>query len=52
MRLYEFSHPNGVSDNVGNHPNAFFNSSVQYMKDVEKNRNKKAANNPTAVEVK
>jgi hypothetical protein len=35
-------HPNGVTDNVGNHPNGFFNSSVDYIKSVEKNKAKKA----------
>ena len=28
LRLFEASHPNGVTDNVGNHPNSFFASSV------------------------
>lgn len=28
LRLFEAVHPNGVTDNVGNHPNAFFSSSV------------------------
>lgn len=44
LRLFEASHYNGVSDNVGNHPNAFFNSSFQYHKEVEKNKKKKEAN--------
>ncbi|CDW72196.1 dna primase large subunit [Stylonychia lemnae] len=47
LRLYELSHPNGVSDNVGNHPNAFFNSSVQYIKDVEKNKFKRGITAPS-----
>jgi hypothetical protein len=34
-------HPGGVTDNVGNHPNAFFNSSFEYNKAVEK-KNKKS----------
>lgn len=42
LRLFETVHPNGVTDNVGNHPNAFFNSSVQYFKDVEKNKARKS----------
>jgi len=42
LRLFEGVHPNGVTDNVGNHPNAFFNSSVQYFKDVEKNKAKRS----------
>ena len=41
MRLFEQVHPGGVSDNVGNHPNAFMMSSVQYLKDVEKNKTRK-----------
>jgi DNA primase large subunit len=32
LRLYEFSHKGSVPDNVGNHPNSFFNSSVQFLK--------------------
>lgn len=28
LRVYEFSHKNAVGDNVGNHPNSFFNSSI------------------------
>jgi hypothetical protein len=27
-----------VTDNVGNHPNAFLNSSVEYIKSVEKKK--------------
>ena len=42
LRLFEAVHPNGVIDNVGNHPNAFFNSSFQYFKDVKKNQERKA----------
>ena len=42
LRLFEAVHPNGVTDNVGNHPNGFFNSSVDYIKSVEKNKAKKA----------
>lgn len=37
-------HPNGVSDNVGNHPNAFFNSSVDYIKSIEKKKGKQGSN--------
>jgi Eukaryotic and archaeal DNA primase, large subunit len=40
LRLFEAVHPGGVSDNVGNHPNAFFNSSVDYIKTVEKKKQK------------
>jgi DNA primase large subunit len=43
LRLFEASHKGGVTDNVGNHPNGFFNSSVQYIKDVEKNNKRKEA---------
>ena len=32
LRLFEAVHPGGVADNVGNHPNAFFNSSFEYNK--------------------
>jgi hypothetical protein len=41
LRLFELSHKNAVGENVGNHPNSFFNSSIQYMKEVEK-KNKKS----------
>jgi hypothetical protein len=34
LRLYEAVHKGGVADNVGNHPNGFFNSSVAYMRDT------------------
>lgn len=30
LRLYELSHKNAVAENVGNHPNSFFLSSLQY----------------------
>ena len=40
LRLFETVHPGSVSENVGNHPNGFFTSSVAYLKDVEK-KNKK-----------
>ena len=48
LRLYDAVHPNGVSDNVGNHPNAFFNSSVEYTKSIEKKKAKEAAGGPVA----
>eukprot|EP00347_Sterkiella_histriomuscorum_P019413 403341719 len=48
LRLFEASHPNGVADNVGNHPNAFFSSSVQYQNDVEKNRSRREAQQANA----
>jgi hypothetical protein len=43
--LFEASHPGAVSDNVGNHPNAFFNSSYDYIKAIEK-KNKKQGGQP------
>jgi len=46
LRLFEAVHPGAVSDNVGNHPNAFFNSSFDYLKAIEK-KNKKAGGQPT-----
>ena len=36
LRLYEISHKGSIAENVGNHPNSYFNSSIQYKKDVEK----------------
>lgn len=36
LRLFELSHKNSVPENVGNHPNSFFNSSIQYKKEIEK----------------
>ena len=44
LRLFEGTHKNAVTDNVGNHPNGFFNSSVQYIKAVEQSNAKKQAN--------
>jgi len=38
LRLFEAVHPGCVTDNVGNHPNAFLNSSVEYIKAVEKKK--------------
>jgi hypothetical protein len=46
LRLFEAVHPGAVSDNVGNHPNAFFNSSFDYLKAIEK-KNKKAGGQAT-----
>ena len=40
LRLFEMSHKGGIADNVGNHPNSFFNSSIAYHKEVDK-KNKK-----------
>jgi len=40
LRLYELSHKGSVAENVGNHPNSYLNSSLQYKKDLEK-KNKK-----------
>jgi hypothetical protein len=36
LRVFEMSHKGGVADNVGNHPNSFFNSSLEYKKQTEK----------------
>lgn len=36
LRLFEAVHPGAVADNVGNHPNGFFNSSFEYNKAIEK----------------
>jgi hypothetical protein len=44
-------HPGGVTDNVGNHPNAFFNSSFEYSKAVEKKK-KTETNAPAGTAVK
>ena len=38
LRLFEFTHKNGVSDNVGNHPNGYFTSSIEYFKAVDKKK--------------
>ena len=35
LRLYELAHKNSIADNVGNHPNAFFNSSIAFQKESE-----------------
>ncbi len=36
LRLYELSHKGSVAENVGNHPNAYINSSLAYKKASEK----------------
>jgi len=41
LRLFEARHPNGVSEGVGNHPNAYFNSSIKYFKAREKRQSEK-----------
>lgn len=41
LRLFETTHKGCVTENVGNHPNGYFNSSIQYFKDVKKNQEKK-----------
>ena len=38
LRLFEAVHPGGVTDNVGNHPNAFFDSSFDYNKRIKKHK--------------
>jgi hypothetical protein len=45
LRLYELSHKGAVSENVGNHPNSFFNSSIQYEKEMNKKNKTGAAVN-------
>ena len=41
LRLFEATHKGCVTENVGNHPNGYFNSSIAYNKEVEKhNKNK------------
>jgi len=46
LRLFEATHKNGVSENVGNHPNAYFNSSHEYIKAVSRKEQKKVPNEP------
>lgn len=41
LRLFEMTHKGSIAENVGNHPNAYLNSSLQYKKDMEK-KNKPA----------
>ena len=51
LRLFEASHKGSVAENVGNHPNAFFNSSLAYHKEVEKkNKPNASAAAPTSAE--
>jgi len=38
LRLFEATHKGAVAENVGNHPNAYFSSSRQYMKDTDKKK--------------
>ena len=45
LRLHEMTHKGSIAENVGNHPNSYFNASIQYKKDVEK---KTKANAPAA----
>ena len=45
LRLFEFSHKGAVAENVGSHPNSFFNSSVNFLKENER---KKAGREPAA----
>ena len=47
MRLFEAVHPGGFTDDVGNHPNAFFNSSFEYRKRIPiEKKNKNNCENP------
>jgi len=48
LRLFESTHKHGVTENVGNHPNSYFTSSIQYQKDVEKKEKKQAVAAPAA----
>ena len=50
LRLFEMSHKGGIADNVGNHPNSFFNSSIAYNKELEK-KNKKTQVAPAAAPI-
>ena len=43
LRVFEMSHKGAVADNVGNHPNSFFNSSIEYKKQTEKKNKKSVA---------
>jgi hypothetical protein len=43
LRLFEGSHKGAVTDNVGNHPNSYFSSSIAYQKSLEKNNKGKQA---------
>jgi hypothetical protein len=52
LRLFETTHKGCVTENVGNHPNGYFNSSIQYFKDVKKNNEKKGATNQGDVKAK
>lgn len=45
LRLFEHSHKNAVGENVGNHPNAFFNSSVRFLRETEKKKSSVPAAN-------
>ena len=36
LRLFEATNKNGIADNVGNHPNAYFKSSHQTLRDLKK----------------
>ena len=35
VRLWEFKHPNGVKNNVGNSPNAYYDSSLDYTEAIK-----------------
>ena len=40
VKLWDAKHPNGVRDNVGNFPNAYFDSSLEYHEAVGKAKKK------------
>ena len=46
LRLFELSNPGAVADNVGNHPNAFLNSSVAHAKENKKKEANGGAEKP------
>ena len=43
LRLYELVHPENSGDNVGNHPNSYFNSSVAALREASKAEKKDGA---------
>ena len=49
LRVFEMSHKGAVADNVGNHPNSFFNSSIEYKKQTEKKKKPSTAPGPEPV---
>lgn len=35
QRVFQYTHGNKVPENVGNHPNAYFDASIKYYRDLE-----------------